>query len=340
MMDLIRTLSKLPGISGQEDAVREEILSRLASLNCQIEVDALGSIIATKKGARPANRSLLFSAHMDEVGFIITYIEEDGTLRFAPVGGIDSRVVVGKTLLVGPDQLPGVVGRKAVHQQSEEERERKVDFPDLYIDIGALSKEEAEQKVRLGTYAIFAPLFFTFGDGFLCGKALDDRAGCALLLKLLEEDLPIDITCSFSVMEETGCQGAAAIGHRVQPDLAIVLETTTASDIPGVAPDRQVCHLGNGPTISFMDRGTIYSADVYQDALRLCEEKGIPVQSKAGVYGGNESRNFQTAANGAKTLAVSLPCRYLHSPTCVLKESDIDATLEFLKAFLAEESKR
>jgi len=333
MYNTIGELTALAGVSGREEPVRNHLLARLEGL-CSTSVDSLGSVIAFKKGKTAPKNKILISAHMDEVGFIITYIEENGLLRFAPVGGIDSRLAAGKALKIGDRGVPGVIGCKAVHQQSGDERDKALSFEELYIDIGASSREEAMTLVRLGDTAIFDTGFSAFGDGMLRGRALDDRAGCALLLHLLEQELEYDLTASFTVMEETGCQGAAAVANRVQPQIAIVLETTTASDIPGVSPEKQVCHLGRGPVLSFMDRGTVYDRELYQTALELARQEGIPCQSKAGVYGGNEARNFQTAACGARVLAISLPCRYIHSPACVLNRADLESTARLLKALI------
>lgn len=334
MLDVLRQLSLLPGISGHEDPVREAILEKIAPF-AQCRIDPAGNLIAYKKGRQAGNKTVLFSAHMDEVGFIVTYIEEEGLLRFAPVGGIDSRVVVGKSVLVGDSGVYGVIGTKAIHMQSAGEREKAPDMDSLYIDIGAASRQEAQAVVRLGDRVKFASQFLEFGQGMIQGPALDDRAGCALLIRLLQEELPYDIVCAFTVQEETSCLGGKTASYSVQPDIGVVLEATTASDIAGVSPDKQVCRVGQGPVISFMDRGTIYDFDLYHQTLNLAGEAGIPCQTKAAVAGGNESRTVQSARGGVKVVGVSLPCRYLHSPSCVLKMEDIENDYRLIR-LLAE----
>ena len=338
LLENIALLSALPGVSGDEVLVREAILGQIKHCANEITVDPLGNLIVFKKGkATPAKR-LLFSAHMDEVGFIITFIEESGLLRFAPVGGIDSRVVVGRGVEVGPRRLYGVIGTKAVHHQSNREQEEPLPIDRLAIDIGAKTKAEAEALVSPGDRAVFDSRFTKLGDwsegkqGQILSKALDDRAGCAILIDMLHQDLPWDCYFTFTVQEENGCIGAIAAGYTVAPDIAVAVETTTASDIPGVSPDKAFCRFGAGPVVSFMDRGTVYDSGLYALALETARARHIPAQSKTGVAGGNESRSLQTSRGGARTLAVSMPCRYLHAPSCTLQVSDILHTRDLLLA--------
>lgn len=335
LQETIKMLTALPGVSGDEDAVRNAIAAQLADC-CDLRTDPLGNLIAFRKGRMAPQKCLLLSAHMDEAGFIITRIEDSGLLRFAAVGGIDSRVVLGKTVLVGEKQLPGVIGAKALHQLEEKEKETPAKIDDLYIDIGAENREQAEAEVQPGDRAVFDAPFFRFGDGKLLAKALDDRAGCAMLIHLAQQDLLYDCTFTFTVQEETGCTGGVTAGYAVQPDIAVAVETTTASDIAGVPDDKTVCQLGGGPVISFMDRGAIYDRELYRLALSTAKRLGIPAQTKEGIYGGNESRSLQVAGRGARILAVSLPCRYLHSPSCVVQESDIEHTFQLLKSLIGE----
>lgn len=331
-MDMVRNLEKLSllrGVSGREDEVRAEILRQLEG-KCDCSVDALGNVIACKKGKTAPKNKLLLSAHMDEVGFIVTGIEDNGLLRFAAVGGIDSRVVFGKAVEVGDKGVYGVIGARATHLLEDKEKSEPVKLDKLYIDIGAQSGAEAKEHVKPGDRAVFSAPFGKLGDKLLYGRALDDRAGCALLLELIGRDLPYDCHFSFTVLEETGCTGGVTAGYGVAPDIAVAVETTTASDIAGVAADKQVCKLGDGPVVSFMDKGTVYDDRLYRLALVTAERHNIPAQPKLGVYGGNESRSLQVARGGARTLAVSLPCRYLHSPSNVLAEADLHSTANLL----------
>ena len=276
----IERLSALPGVSGREETVRAALLELLDG-RCDCKVDALGNLLAFKRGAKkPANR-LMLSAHMDEVGLIVTYIEDSGLLRFAAVGGIDRRTAVGKTVRIGKTR--GVIGTKATHLKSAEERGKAAAFDALCIDIGAKTRGEAAALVSPGDCAVFDSRYALFGDGFLRGRALDDRVGCALLVELLlSEQLPYDLHAAFTVQEETGTTGAKTAAAQICPDIAIAVETTTACDIPGTPPEKTVCSLKKGPVISFMDRGTIYDGRCTRAQCRLLPLPGSPVsQSRA-----------------------------------------------------------
>lgn len=331
MIKLIEALSTLPGPSGMEDAVREYILKQIAG-HCTYHIDALGNLIAFKKGRHNPKNRLMIAAHMDEVGFIITYIEESGLLRFACVGGIDPRVIVGKRLKVGTQGRCGVIGTKPVHLVKSDERDKMPDPDSLYIDIGAVDRAEALRHVALGDYAVFDSAFVRFGEDLIKGKALDDRAGCAVMIEMIRSELEYDTYFAFNVQEEVGCRGAVASAYSINPDYAIVLEATTAADIAGVAEEKQVCSLGEGPVVSFMDKATVYDRTLYRMAFELANEQGIPCQPKRLVAGGNEAGVIHKSRAGVRTLALSMPCRYLHSPACVLKVSDIDATLRLATA--------
>ncbi|MBC8570298.1 M42 family metallopeptidase [Zongyangia hominis] len=336
LMRLIKDLSQIGGVSGDEGAVRAYIRGQLEG-HCDMRTDALGNLICKKKGAKAPAHRLMVEAHMDEVGFIVTGITESGMLRFDTVGGIDARVIIGKPVLVGPQAVRGVIGTKAMHLQSAAERDEMPQVETLSIDIGASSKEEAESLVRLGDSGVWDSAFVSFGDGFVKGRALDDRAGCAIMIDLIQGDIPFDTTFVFTTQEEVGTRGAQAAAYEVAPDVAIVLETTTAADIAGVAPANQVCRLGKGPVLSVMDKGTIYDKGLVRFAMDTAKRRDIPVQIKEGVYGGNDAHAVHVSRSGVRTLAVSLPCRYLHSPSCVLKVEDIAATRDLTAALLGME---
>lgn len=321
---MLKTLCELNGTSGREEAVREFLIAHLPK-DASYTVDALGNLIVEKWGANRAKNKVMLASHMDEVGLIITYITEDGFLRFACVGGIDSRALFGKAVKVGEQGVSGVIGGKAVHQLTKDEKNTVPEAEDLLIDIGARTKAEAESLVSLGDNAYFDSEYIEFGDGFVKSKAIDDRAGNLIMLEMLQSDLPYDMTFCFTVQEEIGTRGAAAVTDTVAPDYAIVLESTTASDLPDVSGYRQVCKTGGGAVVGFMDRGTVYDKSLYDLAFRLAKENDIPCQTKTMVAGGNDASAIHKAAGGVKTVAVSVPCRYIHSASCVAKKEDIDS---------------
>ena len=187
-LEWLEQLCQIDGVSGAEDRVAEWILAHLPQ-DCRAHRDARGNLICEKKGEKAPKNKMLFAAHMDEVGFIITYIEESGLLRFDAVGGVDTRVVIGKRVRL-ESGIPGVVGAKPIHLQSAADRDAVLEYDKLYIDIGAASREEAMQHVQLGDFATFATDFYSYGGGKVASKALDDRVGCLLLLELLHKPLP------------------------------------------------------------------------------------------------------------------------------------------------------
>lgn len=332
LKQLVKELSAINGTSGDEKKVREKIISLLPS-DVEYTTDNLGNLIVRKKGEKTPPKKLMLAAHMDEVGFIVTHIDEDGSLCFAPVGGVLPAVVFGRQL-VFQNGAYGAVAGKPLHLLSGDESENQPKISDLRIDIGAEDREQAEKIVSVGDYAYFTGEQFDFGSGMMCGKALDDRAGCAIMLDLLNKPLPYDITCVFTVQEEIGTRGAAAAAYSVNPDLAIVLEATTACDISGVDGEKKVCSLGKGAVVSYMDRTTMYDRELYSLAFDTAKKLDIKCQTKTVVAGGNDSGSIHKAAGGVRTVAISVPCRYLHSPCCVIKETDLYETARLTEAII------
>lgn len=333
MKELLKELCLADGVSGDESDVRELIISRIKDV-CEYSVDNLGSIICFKKGKKAPAKKLMICAHMDEVGFIITYIRPDGTLSFGNVGGIDPSVVIGRQVKVGKEHISGVVGSTAVHNLSREQREKAPKTDSLYIDIGAADRAEAEKYVSLGDCAYFDSEFTELGGSRIKSKALDDRAGCAIMIELMHEELEYDTYFVFNVQEEIGLRGATASAYSVAPDYAIVLETTTAADIDGAAGAKKVCEVGRGPVVSFMDRHTIYDKELYRLAFDIAEEQSFPCQTKTMIAGGNDAGAVHISGRGVRTMAVSLPCRYLHSPSCVIDTADLENSYKLVKTLI------
>lgn len=328
----IRILCELPGVSGREEPVRDYLISQLPE-GVHWETDALGNLYVEKKGAKtPKNKVALF-AHMDEVGLMVTYITDDGYLKFDEIGGIDPAVLIGRTVRLECG-LVGVIALKALHLCEGDESKKIPDMRHLCIDIGAKDRAEAEQYVSLGSYAVYRSDYVEFGDSLVKMKALDDRFGCALLLDLIRSDLPYDMTFVFTVQEEVGARGAAAAAFKVKPDISVILETTTAGDICGVEGERRACVLGDGPVVSYMDRGTVYDHALYKLALDTASAAGIPAQTKTLVAGGNDSSSVQRTGAGSRVLAISAPTRYLHSPVDVLDKMDVENMQRLLKELL------
>lgn len=330
---MLKDLCLLNGTSGREEAVRNYIIEKIKD-RCEYSVDALGSVIAFKKGKKAPDKKVLVAAHTDEVGFIITNITDDGFLRFAPVGGIDAAVVLGRRVDI--NGIKGVVGAKAVHLLSDDEKKNEPAFDKLAIDIGAADKAEAEKAVSLGDCAYFASDYCEFGDGFIKSKALDDRIGCMLMIELINSDLEYDTYFCFNVQEEVGLRGSGCSAYAVKPDVAVILESTTAADIDGVTGGDKCCVLGKGPVVSFMDDRTIYDKQIFDLAFEVAKEYNIKIQTKTKIAGGNDAGAIQKSGAGCRVAAVSLPCRYIHSGSSVVKIADIEETRRFLPLFLSK----
>lgn len=329
----LKTLCMLNSTSGDEKEVCDFIISQLPD-DCDYVVDPMGNLIVNKKGEiEPENKVALF-AHMDEVGFIVTYITDDGFVNVDSVGGIDDSALFGKKLTI--NNCVGIAGAKAIHQCSGDEAKKIPEISNISVDFGFESREEAEKYISLGDCGYFKSDFIEFGKDMIKSKALDDRLGCEIMLELLEEKSKIDYTCVFTVQEEVGTRGATVSAYTVKPDYAIVIETTTASDIPDTPENKKVCYVGKGAVVSFMDRGTIYNKALYKKAREIADKNHIPNQTKTVVAGGNDASAIHKSAGGVKTVAVSLPCRYIHSSASVGSKGDMEAVKALTKALLEE----
>lgn len=334
MLKLVKELCALDGVSSWEDQVRDFIRAKSEPYADSIRTDAIGNLIVFKRGKKHTGTKLLLAAHMDEVGLMIRRIEEDGALRFDTVGGIDRRVLIGKRVWVGSNRVPAVIGSKPVHLTTKEERKHVPKLEELYLDLGAEDREAAEKLVSLGDVACFDPECVTFGGGMLKAKAIDDRIGCAVLLKLLEEELPLDCTFVFSAQEEVGTRGAFGYAFSVAPEIALVVEGTTAADIPGTPEHQQVCAPGRGPVISLMDGGTIYDRGLFETLRDLADAHQIPWQVKHMIAGGTDARTIQRSRSGVRVAGLAAAVRNIHSPSSVAAIADFEPLLNLSRLFL------
>lgn len=329
---LLEELSNAAGPSSYEGEVRKIILRELKEYVDEIKVDNMGNILAHKKGDGP---KVLLDAHMDEVGLIITGFNEDGTLRFSQLGGIYAGALPAKSVFIGKDNLPGVIGLKPIHLQSKEERVKPIGISNLCIDIGALSAKEAREHISLGDYAVFDTKFEEFGEGLIKGKALDDRIGCAVLIEVLKEKYNCDLYCSFSVQEEVGERGAFISAYNVEPEIGIAIEGTICNDLPGVSRVNAATMMGMGPAISLMDKTSIYDAELISDIEKTAKSKYIICQMRRSAASSNDALSFHATGEGARVAAISVPVRYIHSTVSVASLVDFDSTkrliIEYLK---------
>ena len=328
-MKLLKRLCKCDGISGDEGEVRKLIIEEIKPYADSITVDNLGNLIVHKQGKNRAKSRLMLSAHMDEVGLMVTDITSDGYLKFDEVGGIDRRVLLGKSVTVGMNRINGVIGVKPIHLCKGDEVGRIPELSEMYIDIGADSKENAVEYIKYGDSIDFVSDFNVTADS-ITSKALDDRFGCLVLIELIRSELEYDMDFAFVVQEEVGLRGAKVAAYTVDPEFALVIETTTAADVPEIDENKQVCNLSDGAVISVMDRRTIYDKEMIALAFDCAEKTNIKAQYKRAVAGGNDAGVIHSSRSGVRTLAVSLPCRYLHSPNCVVNKQDCENMLKLV----------
>lgn len=326
----LEKLTQINAVSGNEQAIRGVIKSMIEPYADEITVDTMGNIIALKKGADSNGKKVVLSAHMDEVGFIVSEITDDGYIKFKSVGGIDERIMLAQSVVIGDNAVPGVIGIKAVHLQSPDERQSVIKEKDMYIDIGASDADEAKSKVSLGDYIAFNSPYMETGD-FIKAKALDDRVGCALLCELIKGEYQNDIYFCFCVQEEVGCRGATIVSKRLGADVAVVLESTTASDVPGSEEHQYSSYLGGGPVISVMDRGSYSDKGLNEFITGLAQNNDIKFQYKKSSFGGNDARAYQISSLPCKTAVISLACRYIHSPVSCSLRSDVELMFSLSK---------
>jgi putative aminopeptidase FrvX len=334
---ILKELSEAIGVSGDESAIRKIIAEAVRGHVDELRSDTIGNLFAVKKARGKGNGlRVMLAAHMDEVGLMITGIDGSGGLRFRTVGGIDDRVLLGKTLLVGPDKLPGVIGVKPVHLLKDDEGTQVVKVDSMMIDIGASSKEEAEKLVKPGQVAAFATRYNKVGRT-VTGKAFDDRAGCAVLVELLCEAgnrFPFELHGVFTVQEEVGLRGAQVAANAVEPDCAFALEGTICDDLPKEKDASPTTQLGKGPAITVMDRSVLADRRLVDHLIATADKLGIPYQFKQPGMGGTDAGAIARSKTGVPSVPVAVPCRFIHSPVARLSLDDFENTVRLMRESL------
>lgn len=325
MFDLLNKLLKPVGPSGLEAPVASAIQEEIKDYVDTVETDAMGNLIATKlgKGANP--RKIMFSAHMDHIGFIVTGFEKEGFLRVTNVGGIGLAVSMTRHVVFA-NGVEGVVVCEPVEGAKA--------MKHLFVDIGASSKEEAMNMVSLGDVAVYAPDCFKLGEHRVASPAMDDRCACTLLVKLLQTigETKDTIIAVFSVQEEVGCRGAKVASFAKEPDIGIALDVTAWGDTPGTTqPDIK---LGEGVGVKVMDRASISNPYLRDELLQLAEKNDIKAQREVLPFGGTDAGAMQTSRGGIPVCTLSIPCRYVHSACEVIDMRDMDAALALMTAYL------
>lgn len=330
---MLKKLTETFGVSGYEMPVADVIYNEIKAFCTDAAFDNMGNLKVFKKSKKENAKKILLSAHMDEVGLIVTHITEEGYLKFAAVGGIEPQVLVAQRIEVNGHK--GVISLKAVHLTTAEERKKKLSRDMLYIDIGAKDRSEAQSIVRCGDYCVFDSEYVEFGNQ-IKAKALDDRVGCAVMIDILKNEWNVDLYCNFTVQEEVGLRGARVASRGINPDFAVVIEGTTCNDLTGVEPHLRVTKSGGGPAISVLDSASRGNDELIELLQKSAEVHNIPYQFKASTAGGNDAGAICITDGGIKTASVSVPCRYIHSPVCVMNKSDFENCGRLIKAFLED----
>jgi len=339
---LLEKLSNARGVSGDEAEVRDLLIDAVKNHVTEYRVDTIGNLIAFKKakGAR-ARKSIqvMLAAHMDEVGLMVVHHESSGHLRFRKVGGIDDRVLLSKTVLIGKDKIPGVIGVKPIHLLKSSERQQVVDSDAMTIDIGAKSKEEAQGLVKVGDYATFATTFSPIGNDCVKGKALDDRVGCAALVEILKREYPFDVYGVFTAQEEVGARGARVAAYAIEPTYAFALEGTVCDDSPKQQDVSPVTRVGDGPAITFADNSLLSDRRLVDLLVETARENKIPYQFKQAVAGGTDAGRITLVKAGVPSVAVAVPTRYIHSPVSLLSKRDFENLIVLMTKALPKVAK-
>jgi endoglucanase len=330
-LKLLEKLCNVIAVSGDEGEVRKIVLEEIRPYVDNVRVDALGNVLATKRGRGGKRLHVMLDAHMDEVGLMIVADEGEGIYRFEIVGGIDLRHLVGKQVYVGRDRTPGVIGGKPIHLMNAEERTRKVPLDGLRIDLGLAGKAQVSDR------AGFATKFRRAGPSIL-SKSIDDRIGVATVIELLKHAPPnIDLCAAFTVQEEIGLRGAKVAAQYFNPDLAIAVDSTPANDLPMFEGGENMTYnskLGLGPAIYIADGSTLHDPRLVRFLQVTAEAEKIPYQFRQPGGGRTDSGAIQEVLAGVPTVSVSVPHRYTHSPISIARVQDWKNTLNLLHAAL------
>lgn len=332
-LKLLEKLCNVIAISGDESEVRQIVLEKIKPYADEVRVDALGNVLATRHGRGAKRPRVMLDAHMDEVGFMLVAEDGEGIYRFEIVGGIDERHLLGKQVLVGKSNTPGVIGGKPIHLMDSGERMHKVHADSLRIDLGLGGK------AKVGDRAGFATKFRRVGPSIM-SKSIDDRIGVATVIELLKNAPDtIEVCAAFTVQEEIGLRGAKVAAQYFNPDLAIAIDSTPANDLPAYDGSENMTYntkLGLGPAIYIADRSTLHDPRLVRFLQEVAEAEAIPYQLRQPGGGGTNSGAIQRALGGIPTVSISVPHRYTHSPVSVSRVDDWKNTIALLQAALKQ----
>ena len=338
---LQRQLSELIGVSGHEKPVVNFIQGKIEDKVDKMWIDPLGSLLAIIEGEGGKERIML-DGHVDEIGFMISYIDSKGFLSFVPIGGWDTRTLLGQSVKIltnENEEFHGIIGSKPPHLTTQSERETVVKISEMYIDIGLSTKEAVESSgIQIGSVGTLYDPFVEFPNNMVRGKAFDDRTAINVLIHTIKKfstKPPLDtLLFSFSTQEEVGGRGARTAAFTLKPTMALAIENTTAADVPGVKDSECPAYIGKGPAITVADRSMIAHPFINKRLTTNAKHEKIPYHIKKPLFGGTNAGNIHQSRAGVPSSVVSVPCRYIHSSVSLLSLEDIHHTINLISAFI------
>jgi endoglucanase len=343
VLDYLKELSTAEGISGREDRIRTIMERELKKYCDEVYTDKFGNLIAKKGNKGP---KIMLAAHMDEIGLMVKYIDDKGFLKFTKIGGINDQMLLNQKVIVHTDKgdIVGVLGSKPPHKMKESERNKLIKYEDMFIDIGAKDREDAQNMgVEIGSWISFKSDFDELGNNRISCKAFDDRAGCAVLLEVAKELSEMELNCQIyfvgTVQEEVGLKGARTSAFGINPDVALALDVTICGDHPGIKMEDAPVELGKGPVVGIVDasgRGLITHPKVLDMIKEVSKKYNISVQYEVGEGGTTDATAIHLTREGIPTGVISVPSRYIHTPVEVIDISDLDETVKLVSSCIKE----
>ncbi len=343
LVEILEKLSNACGVTGREDEVADLMKKMLKPYVDEVSEDKMGNVIGVKKGKKDAPR-VMIAAHMDEIGLLIKNVTKEGFLQFMKIGGIDDRILLAQKVIVHTDKaiLHGIIGSKPPHIQKEDERKKVIAFDELFIDIGAGSQEEAKKMgVKVGDTVTFDVDFAEIGKKLVIGKALDDRVGCAVIVEAMRLLKQCDCTIYAvgTVQEEVGLRGAMTSAFSISPDVGIALDVTVAGGTPGTSETDAPIKMRKGAALTVADAGLIVPQKVLRLLIDVAEKNKIPYQLETGLPGSTDAARILLTKEGIPAGVISIPTRYIHSPTSMLSLEDTENVVKLLVAVIQQISK-
>jgi len=336
-LELLEKLTQTPGVAGREERIREVVKQELEITCDEVRTDNLGNLIGLKKGS--GSGKIMLAAHMDEIGFLVKYIDDKGFIRLQPVGGFDTRTLMGRRVVIhGKEDLVGNLNpaTKPIHILTEEEKKKQLQIKDFFVDLG-LPAERVKELVEVGDPVTLRQEFARIGEAY-SSKAMDDRVGVFVMLEAIKklEGHHADIYPVATVQEEVGLRGALTSAYGIVPDLGLALDVTLAADFPGGEEAEYVTRMNEGVAIKIMDSASISDHRLVKDLKEIARLKEIPHQMEILPRGGTDAGSIQTTRAGIPVATLSVPCRYVHTTNEMVAQKDLEAAVNLLASFLSE----